>query len=428
MPKLTKRFVDAAEPRPEKWFAWDDDLAGFGLSVMPSGIKSYVVRYRTSEGRDRRLTLGRHGVLTPDQARNRAREILVGVTGGADPLAERRNRRRGSTMNDLFDRYEEEHLPRLSLRTSAEQKRLITKHLRPEVGTLKVESFNTQDARRVHFAMRATPRQANSVIVVLSKALALAEEWGMRAEGLNPCARVKKNPDVARDRFLSPEEVGRLGLALVKAETVGLPWDVDETKPKAKHLPKPENRSTAVDPTVVAVVRMLLLTGARLSEILELEWDHVDFAGGTLALPHQKGRARRPHPVATAALDLLTVWGRLRQSRWVFPRIGDSTRPLAAPVMQRAWQRIRHEAGLDDVHLHDLRHTFGTTASRAGGNAFQIRDVLRHADIAMSARYVSPDADPTRALTEAVAETLSAALEGRRAEVVALDDRRGKKV
>jgi integrase len=410
MPKITKRLVDAAAPRLEKWFAWDDEIPGFGLVVMPSGVKSYVLRYRTAEARDRRLTLGRHGVLTPDQARAKAREILVAVQSGGDPLAERRNRRIGATMNDLFDRYEEEHLPRLSPRTSIEQKRLLAKHLRPEVGALKVESFNTLDARRVHFLMRKTPRQANSVIVVLSKALSLAEEWGMRAEGLNPCAKVKKYPETARDRFLSPEEIGRLGAALVEAETIGLPWEVDEAKPKAKHLAKPENRSTPVDPTIVVVVRMLLLTGARLSEILELEWDHVDFSAGTLALPYQKGRGRKPHPVATAALDVLARWGRVQRSRWVFPRVGDPERPLAAPVMQRGWQRIRKRAGLDDVHLHDLRHTFGTTASRSGGNAFQTRDVLRHADIAMSARYVNADDGPTRALAETVGAILIASL------------------
>ena len=410
MPKITKRLVDAAEPKAEKWFTWDDEIPGFGLVVMPSGVKSYILRYRTAEARDRRLTLGRHGVLTPDQARAKARDTLVAVNDGGDPLAERRNRRAGATMNDLFDRYEEEHLPRLSHTPTPEQKRLIKKHLRPEVGATKVESFNTLDARRVHFLMRKTPRQANSVVVVLSKALSLAEEWGMRAEGLNPCAKVKKYPETARDRFLLPEEIGRLGVALNEAETIGLPWEVDETKAKAKHLAKPENRLTPVDPTVVAVVRVLLLTGARLSEILELEWDHVDFVAGTLALPYQKGRGRKPHPVATTALDVLRRWGRVQGSQWVFPRLGDPARHLAAPVMQRAWQRIRKRAGLDDVHLHDLRHTFGTTASRSGGNAFQIRDVLRHADIAMSARYVNEDADPMRKLTENVGDALASAL------------------
>ncbi|MDR3439027.1 tyrosine-type recombinase/integrase [Telmatospirillum sp.] len=410
MAKIIKRLVDAAEPRSEKWIVWDDELAGFGLAVMPTGVKSYILRYRTVEARDRRLTIGRHGVLTPDQARAKAREILVAVNTGADPLAERRNRRLGATINDLFDRYEEDHLPRLSRRTAAEQKRLITKHLRPEIGVLKVESFNTQDARRVHFLMRKTPRQANSVIVVLSKALALAEEWGMRAEGLNPCSKVKKYPETVRDRFLAPEEIVRLGSALAEAETVGLPWNVDESNPRSKHLAKIANRTTLVDPTAVAVVKVLLLTGARLSEISELEWHHVDLQGGMLALPYQKGRPRKPHPVATAALDVLAHWGRVQGSRWVFPRVGDPSRPIAAQVLQRAWQRIRRKAGLDDVHLHDLRHTFGTTASRSGGNAFQVRDVLRHADIAMSARYVNADVDPMRALTEVVGSTLLASL------------------
>jgi hypothetical protein len=140
VPKITKRFVDTAEPRAEKWFAWDDDIAGFGLSIMPSGVKSYVVRYRTAEGRDRRLTIGRHGVLTPDQARQQAKELLVGVTKGGDPLGDRRGRRAGATMGDLFDRYLEEHVAvRLSPRTAKEQRRIVEKHLRPEFQGLKVE-------------------------------------------------------------------------------------------------------------------------------------------------------------------------------------------------------------------------------------------------------------------------------------------------
>ncbi|MFG1393703.1 tyrosine-type recombinase/integrase [Xanthobacter agilis] len=422
MARITKRVVDAAAPRADKWFTWDSEIPGFGLVVMPSGTKSYVLRYRTAEGRDRRMALGRAGVLTPDQARAMAREALVKVTSGADPLAERRDRRAGATMNDLFDRYIAEYLPLLAARTSGERRRLIDKHLRPEVGLLTVEGFGVQDARRLHFAMRRTPIQANAAIEALSKAMALAEEWGLRPEGINPCSRVKKYPANARDRFLSYDEIVRLGAALEEAETTGLPWDVDEGMANAKHLVKPENRRTPVDPAAVAVVRLLLLTGARLSEITELQWPHVDFHRGTLALPYQKGRARRAHPVAASALDVLARWRRVEGVPWVFPSASDANRAITVSVMQNAWQRIRHRAGLDDVHLHDLRHTFGTAASRSGGNAFQIRDVLRHSGIAMSARYVNPDADPMRALTETVGESLSAALAGRTGEVVPLKD------
>ena len=429
MPKITKRFVDAAEPRAERWIAWDDELAGFGLAVMPSGVKSYLVRYRTTETqRDRRLTLGRHGVLTPDQARVMAREILVGVVKGGDPAGDRREKRKGATMSELFARYLEEHVAiHCTPKTAVEVRRLVEKHLVPAVGALKVESFTNQDARRVHFSMRATPGSANRTLAALSKALALAEEWGMRPEGLNPCARVKKFPEKARDRFLSPEELARLGAVLIEAETVGLPWVVDETKPKAKHLARPENRVTPMDEAIVAVVRLLLLTGARRSEITELQWSHVDFGAGTIALPRQKGRERRPHVVSGTAMDILSRRRRIDGSPWVFPRVGDPARCIAGEVVQNGWDRIRHAAGIADVHLHDLRHTFGTTASRMGANAFEIRDSLRHANITMSARYVNADTDPLRLVAEAVGDALTAALEGRRAEVVSLDERRSKK-
>lgn len=427
MPKITKRFVDSAEPRAEKWVAWDDEVAGFGLVVMPSGVKSYVVRYRTTESRDRRITIGRSNVVTPDQARTRAREILVDVGKGEDPLADRRAKRDGATMADLFDAYEKEHVAHhLSPRTAAEHKRLITKHLRPEFGALKVESFTTQDARRLHYAMRSTPRQANYALGILSKALSLAEDWGMRPEGRNPCAKIAKYPEKARDRFLTPEEVGRLGKALVDAETVGLPWVVDETIEKAKHHAKPENRFSRVDKTAVAIVRMLLLTGARLSEIAELRWEHVDFERGTIALPHQKGRSRRAHVVPSAAMDLLSRRKRIDGVPWIFSRTGDDERSISVYVIENAWWRIRAAAGLDDVRLHDLRHTVGTWAARTGANAFQIRDVLRHSGIAMTGRYVNRDDEPLRALSESIGDALVAALEGRKAEVVTLADRRKK--
>mgnify|MGYP001766162673 CR=1 FL=1 len=419
VPKITKRFVDTAEPRAEKWIAWDDDLAGFGLSVMPSGVKSYVLRYRTTEGRDRRLTIGRHGVLTPDLARQQAKELLLGVTKGGDPLGDRRGRRAGATMADLFDRYLEEHVAvRLSPRTAKEQRRIVEKHLRPEFQGLKVEGFTSQDARRLHFAMRKTPRQANYTLGILSKALSLAEEWGMRPEGRNPCSRIDKYPEASRDRFLTPVEVERLGRTLIDAETIGLPWVLDEDDEPSKHLAKPENRRTAVDPTAVAVVRLLLLTGARLSEITELEWGHVDFERGTIALPHQKGRARRAHVVPTAAMDLLARRPRVEGSPWVFPRATDPARTISVFVIENAWARIRTAAEMKDVRLHDLRHTVGTWAARTGANAFQIRDVLRHSGVAMTGRYVNRDDEPLRALTEIVGAALTDALEGKRAEVV----------
>lgn len=237
---------------------------------------------------------------------------------------------------------------------------------------------------------------------------------------------MKKDPEEPRERFPSAVEVDRLGQALGEAETVGLPRVVDESAPQAKHLAKPENRNTRVDPAVVAVVRLLLLTSARLSEITELEWAHVDCEAETIALPHQKGRTRRAAPVPTAAMDLLARRERVEGSPFVFPRAGDPSRSLSNFVVQSAWERIRRRAGLEDVQLHDLRHAVGTWAARTGANAFQIRDVLRHAGVAMTSRHVNSDLDPRRDLVERVGAALNAALEGRKVAVVSLEGRRKK--
>jgi integrase len=423
MPKLTKRLIDASEARPAKYTLWDTELRGFGLAVEPTGTKIFVLRYRTVEGRDRRPSIGRYGVLTVDQAREEARALLVEVAKGKDPLAVRQQKRAGATMAELFDRYLKEHVDvRLRPTSRVSIRHLVEKHLRPALGAIKVEAFTRQDAYRLHYSLRETPTSANRALAALSKALSLAEEWGLRPEGINPCAKVRMFQETARDRFLSVEEVKQLGATLILAETVGLPWVVDETKAKAKHLARPENRIAPLDPAIVTVVRLLLLTGARKREITELRWSDVDFEFGTLALPRQKGKDRVPHVVATAAMDILGRWPKTAGTEWVFPRALDPSRPIATEVIQNGWERIRHAAGIADVRMHDLRHTFGTTASRSGANAFMIRDMLRHANVSMSSRYVNPDSEPQRVLAEAVGDMLSSALAGEEAKVVSIAD------
>jgi integrase len=411
---LTKRTVDAAKADVKSKIIWDDELRGFGLLVLPSGVKSFVVQYRNATGRSRRLTIGRYGVLTPDGARKQAQGVLAKVAGGADPAADRQALRAAPTVSELLKRYFSEHVqvhngPRYAM----EVKRLVRLYIEPRLGTLKVNSVTRRDVGDLHRAMADIPRSANYALAVISKVFNLAEGWGMRPEHTNPTGHIKRYKENARERFLSDAELARLGKVLVKAETEGLPWALPTDPEKQKHLRKDaDKRRTLVNPMALAAIRLLLFTGARMSEILELRWEHVDTAAGTLALPARKGDSRKAHPVSTGALAAISELVPVQGSPWVLPRGDDPTKHLSRDVLQTVWRKVRKRAEIADVRLHDLRHTVGTYAGQTNAGAFLIGHLLRHSNLAMTSRYVNEDADPIRALSNAVGDRVAAGLEG----------------
>lgn len=241
----------------------------------------------------------------------------------------------------------------------------------------------------LHSRMASTPRQANHVLSVLSKMFSLAEVWGFRPDGSNPCQKIERFKEEARDRFLSDEEITRLGTVLAELEVT-----------RAEH------------DSVVAGIRLLLLTGLRLSELLALRWQDVD-AAGVLAIRDAKAGGRL-QPIGSLALEIIAALPRL--SPFLLPGRHPSE-PLSASTLQHAWLRIRGKADLEDVRLHDLRHTVGTLASQAGANAFMVRDTLGHKTLAMTGRYVSADAHPLRLLSDAIVGRVTAALDAGKAKV-----------
>ncbi|MFZ3352641.1 MAG: tyrosine-type recombinase/integrase, partial [Xanthobacteraceae bacterium] len=420
MPKLTKRFVESVKPIAEDQVIFDDAIPGFGLRVLPTGVRSYLVQYRNRQGRSRRLTLGKHGKMTADAARKSALRIFAAVRDGKDPVAERRAYIDAPIVNDLLDRYIAEHVEKRNRpRTREEIKRLIERHIRPALGRHKVAAVTRQDVAKLHRDLADTPRQGNFVVAVASKAFSLAEAWSMRPEGSNPCSKIERYPENARERFLSVDELARLGATLRQAETAGLPWNVNTDKATAKHLPKPENRRTLYSRVTTAAVELLLFTGCRLSEVLNLRWDQVDFKGGIMTLRETK--AGRPQVVVmnAPARQVLKQLNEAESSEWVLPSIADRSRPLSKTAIENAWQRIRSAAELADVRLHDLRHTVGSHAGQSGANAFLVRDLLRHKNLSMTSRYVNRADDPVRTLSEMVGEKIAAGLAGRKSgEVV----------
>ncbi len=205
MAKLTKRVVEAFQSRDREYFEWDDDLPRFGVRILPSGRKTFVIQYRVNR-RSRRMNLGSFGILTPDVARGRALQTLGMVEAGEDPLNDRRARERAVTVKELAQTFETRHIdlnPNLKASTGREYRHALNRYILPALGRLKVADVTRADVSALHLSMAAKPYQANRTLEVVSKMFNLAEEWGHRAEGTNPRKRIKKYPEQLRRRNIS---------------------------------------------------------------------------------------------------------------------------------------------------------------------------------------------------------------------------------
>ena len=233
--KITKRTVDRITGDGSDKFYWDDDLPGFGLRVRASGRKYYVVQFRAN-GRLRRMTLGRHGAVTPETARRRAMALISEAKGGKDPAALRDKGRKAATMKVLGKRFLEEYVPvHCKPSTAYEYQRSVKFFIDPRIGTRKVTEIQRSDIAELHHGMRETPYQANRTLGVLSKMFNLAELWGLRPDGSNPCLHVKRYKEEKRERFLNAEEFTRLGWVLDEILADG-----SETRSAGSRDPSPD--------------------------------------------------------------------------------------------------------------------------------------------------------------------------------------------
>ncbi|MFC7334789.1 tyrosine-type recombinase/integrase [Rhodocista pekingensis] len=386
MPRLTKRTVDGAVPRNTDYFLWDEEIPGFGLRVLRTGIKSYVIQYRAG-GRTRRYSFSHHGVMTPEEARRTARELLVAVHRGENPSEEARLQRLAPTMAALCDRFMDEHVrQRCKPSTQGEYRRAVELFIKPEIGAHKVLDVTRADIARLHHKARDIPYQANRTLGVLSKLFNLAEVWGLRPDGSNPCRHVRKYPEQKRERFLSAEELGRLAAALDAAEADG---------------------SESVH--VIAAIRLLILTGCRLGEIQTLKWEHVH--PGHLALPDSKTGAKKVY-LGEAAMAVLAAVPRLPGNPYVICGAVDGQH---LKEIQRPWRRLRMRAGLPDLRIHDLRHSFASAAVGMGESLPMIGKLLGHTQVQTTARYAHLADDPLRASSERVSAALAARMKGQAA-------------
>jgi hypothetical protein len=222
MAKLTKSVVENIQPETRDMFLWDDSLPGFGIRVLPSGKRSFVLQYRNAERRTRCITLGRFGVLTVQQARQKAIQLLAEVNGGGDPAESKRETSEAPTLSDLADRYLRDHAePKKKASSVREDRRQLKIRILPVLGTRKVIHITSNDIHRLHASMSDKPVLANRTLALLSMMFRLAEKWGMRPVGSNPCRGVDRYKETPRTRYLTAEELGRLGETLLEMEAEG---------------------------------------------------------------------------------------------------------------------------------------------------------------------------------------------------------------
>lgn len=384
MANITKRTVDALMPGTTDTFLWDESTPGFGVRCRPSGAKIYFLKYRTRSGRQRWLTLGRHGELTPAQARDKAEQERRAARDGGDPSGEIQRKRKENSIADLADRYLREHVDvHNKPSTVKEVHRLVEKNIKPSLGRYKITELTRADIKAWHQGMHETGTTANRALAACSKMLALAsKDWGLRPD--NPCLGLKRFPERKRERYFTDEELARVGKALAAMARGG-------TEPAG----------------FVLLVKLLAATGMRLSEVLHLRWSDVDLSARSIRLADAKAGARTVY-LGAAAISILDAVEN-KEGHVVQKDAGGD--PLSVDVAEKAWARLRVLAKIENGRLHDLRHTAGTFAALSGANAFAVRDLLGHKTLAMTNRYVERAADMVRATADAVSNRVLAALE-----------------
>lgn len=382
--RLTDRLVKALPaPAAGNRIAYDAEVAGFGCRVTSAGAKAFVVNYRIA-GRERRLTIGAHPDWSVSAARDRARAIKREVDVGLDPMARRDAERETAAapradINMLADRFVAEHLPKRRPSTVASYAGILDQHIRPRLGRTLIAELRHSDVETLHCAIAAdAPVRANRVVAVLSKMMTLAVKWELATA--NPVRGIERAPEVRRERFLSPAEIGRLAAAL----------------------------DAIPDRAAVNAIRLLLLTGARRGETMRARWDEFELDGGTWTKPAASTKQGRVHriPLSDAAVALLREIRVTAEAKAAFVFVGRTGRPLTD--IKATWSRACHAAGLTEVRLHDLRHTYASILASAGMSLPLIGRLLGHTQAATTARYAHLLDDPLREATERVAAVVTA--------------------
>ena len=383
---LTTRIVEALPASDRETVVWDRELPGFGVRVHPSGSKVYMVHKR-SGGKSRRVTIGRHGVWSLDAARREAGGILASLKNGETPArpGAESGSSSGPRIAELAEQYMAEHVAvRCKPTTARSCRHILDKYLLPRFGRLRLGEITPDHVAALQDRLREKPIMANQVIDVLSRLFNMATASGEAPVGGNPCRFIKKYPTRSCERFLSEREYLRLGSVL------------DELQAKGK-----------ISTTAAAGLRLLMLTGCRRNEILTLRWEDVDLEHDEIRLRDAKTGARAVL-LSPTARQVLASLPQQPDNPWVISGRASGTRlsNLNAP-----WGVVRKKAELEDVRIHDLRHSYASRALSLGESLPMIGKLLGHRKVQTTARYAHLARDSVKAAAERVSDSLAVDLD-----------------
>jgi len=382
-PKSTfARRVRAAKPRAKKYDVWDDVISGLALRVGTSGHRSFFLR-RTVRGRIRSATIGSADAMTVPQARAEARRLIATFIEPAQK--DNGPRTPGHPMDAFAAEFLERYARHWKPSTLAGSTYVVRRYILPAFGHLTVDAIAVEHVKDWFASMAERPGAANRAMPTLSVMMRMAELWGYRVHNSNPCKNTRRYPLQARERFLTADEMARLNAVLTRDEFYC--------------------------PHIVAIIRLLMLTGCRFGEVVSLEWDWI--RGKRIHLPDSKSGPRTVwlSSAARAVIDAIPRYG--PDCPFLFP-----ARPPTRHIdnVEYQWHRIRNEAGLPGLRIHDLRHSWASTAAMNGVDMVTVAKLLGHALVETTERYTHLSDQSVSDAADRVSSRIGAALAGRGAE------------
>jgi integrase len=372
MTKLTNKIIDNLKHKPGNYIVWDNQIKGLGIRINSNGKKTFILKYRLGHGRKakvRKPLIGIYNILRTEQARLIAMDWLLKASKGIDPCAQQKD---SITLKEFSNQYIEQYAVNRKKKSSVrEDRRLIRTRLIPNFGNIGVNELTKAHVIKYYHSISHTPIIANRFLALLSCMMNLAEKWGIRPMNTNPCKYVDRYPENKRDKYLTMEKLEKVGQAMRSLKDI------------ESHY-------------ALFAIKLLMVTGCRSGEIINMQWEYIDFENNTINLPDSKTGPRAIH-LSPSAIEILNSLP--KQEGFVF-RSSRQNKKLT--TLRCVWKKICRIADLKDFRLHDLRHTYASFAVSGGFSLPIIAKMLGHADIKTTERYAHLHQDPVNKACDVV--------------------------